>query len=293
MEQPSVAEKAPLTTAVCLSYVAPHIATMMLIMPMGLIQGIYAKYYGLSLTTIAGIIFVSKIFDTLTDPLIGYWADRYYNRHGTRKPFMLVGGLLFIVCGYFLYVPPEEVSAGYFAAWFIAIYLAWTLFEVPHVAWASELASSSAEKSKIYSFRAASSYAAMALFYMVPLLPYFETTDITPQTLKVVALAAGLSMLPLLYIGLKYTPDNPVQPVSQTVKPTGEWRLLLKLFLSNKPFLIFISANLCILFSAGMWFSLIFTYVDAYLNMGEQYARCLCWLLWWGCWRCLSGTKSL
>ena len=117
----STSPNAPLSRS--LAYSAPYFATAWLITPVAIVQGIYAKYYGLSLTLIATIILVVRFVDAVSDPLIGYWSDRFYQRTGTRKPFILVGGLLFILCAYFLYVPPAEVGALYFTGWFIAFYI--------------------------------------------------------------------------------------------------------------------------------------------------------------------------
>ena len=277
----------------CLTYSAPQISMLWLIAPMAVVQGVYAKYFGLSLTTIAAVVLVAKLFDAISDPLIGFYSDRYYERTGTRKPIMLAGGLLFIVCSYFLYVPPEQVNALYFAVWFIAIYLGWTLFEVPHIAWASDLALNSKDKNKIYSFRNSTNYAGQLLFYAVPLLPFFETSEITPETLKVSVIIACILMLPLLYWCLKTTPDSGyglsrdrkkntnitlgparAQLQSQHEKNVGrESRLLLQSLVSNRPFLLFSSVYLFMSLGTGMWFGLIFIYVDAYLDMGDQFAK--------------------
>ena len=139
-------------TALYLSYIAPHMAIIWLMQPLPIIQGIYAKYYGLSLTAIATAILIARVFDAVTDPVIGLCVDRYFDRHQTRKPFMVIGSLLFSVSAYFLYVPPDNVSALYFAICFMAMTLAWTLFEIPHIAWANDIAVDSHEKTTIYGF---------------------------------------------------------------------------------------------------------------------------------------------
>ena len=130
----------------CLSYCAPAISVFWIYAPVTILQGIYAKYYGFSLTTIAAIILVARLFDAITDPLIGYFSDRYYRRTGSRKPFVLAGGLLLIISSYFLYIPfgvdtasimsgnsleGPAVSVVYFTTWFLLFYLAYTLFEIP------------------------------------------------------------------------------------------------------------------------------------------------------------------
>ena len=264
----------------CISYAAPHIITTWLIAPIGIIQGVYAKHHGLSLTAIATIVLFARIFDAILDPTIGYYSDRYFRNRGSRKPFILVGGVCFVICSYFLYVPPLEVSAVYFAGWFLALYLAWTLFEIPHLTWASELADTAQAKNKIFSIRNMTFYSGLLLFYAMPLLPIFETRDITPETLKVSVISASLLMFPLLVICLKFTPDSGFSQVrnqtllgSNTPNIIKEWHLFLKAILLNKPFCIFITALGFKSLATGMWYGLVFTYVDAYLDLGHQFAQ--------------------
>ena len=269
----------------CLAYAMPVVATSCLIAPIGVLQGIYAKYYGLSLTTIATVLLLTRLFDAITDPLIGYYADRYYQRSGTYKPFIFAGGLLFILCGYFLYLPPIDVNALYFTVWLMAFYLAWTLFEVPHLAWPSELARSSEDKSRIYTFRNMANYGGWLLFYVIPLLPIFESRAITPETLKVLVLVVAILMVPLFGMCLK-AGFNPVAKPEASIGPDRVKRssktliaqkqsffsFLLSL-VKNKPLVIFIGAYLTVTISSGLWYGLIFLYVDVYLGLGEYYAQ--------------------
>ena len=175
-----------------LSYVAPIMMLTFLWGPIGILQGIYAKYFGVALTTIATVLLVSRLFDAVTDPLIGYWSDRYQERKGSRKPFILLGGLFFVNSSYFLYVPIDpsdidsstEVSGLYFLVWFLLFYLSWTFLEVPHIAWAAELATESKERNKIYSLRSMATLLGILCFYLVPFLPFFPTREFTPHTLQ-------------------------------------------------------------------------------------------------------------
>lgn len=271
----------------CLSFSAPQLTVIWLAAPVQVLQGIYAKYYGFTLATLASIILFARLFDAITDPLIGYYSDRCYRRSGTRKPFLLVGGLLLIFSAYFLYVPvgvdihdpTDSVSVAYFTIWFIALYLALTLFEIPHAAWASELARTSTDKARIFSYRTVAGLLGMAFFYFVPVLPFFDTKDITPETLKVSVVSAGVLMLPLLYFCIKNTPNAPcvvaVQQQSTGSKANNKksLRLLFNSLVGNKPLVIFLGAFLVYGFGVGMWFSLVFFYVDSYLGLGKYFAQ--------------------
>lgn len=269
-----------------LAYAMPVVTTSWLMAPASVLQGIYAKYFGLSLTTIAGVLLLTRLFDAVSDPLIGYWADRYYQRSGTYKPFIFVGGLLLIVSSYFLYVPPIQVGAVYFTLWLVAFYFSWTLFEMPHLAWASELAQTSEDKTLIYSFRNMAGYTGLLLFYTIPLLPIFETRSITPETLKVSVIVAGSLLLFLLTMCLKtkFTSVHLTSHQSQTnsaklslnysaLPQQQPLRKFLLSLLKNEPLLIFIGTLTMISIGNGMWYGLIFLYVDAYLGLGNQFAQ--------------------
>ena len=266
------------STYLGISYTLPYIAVYMLFVPLNIIQGIYAKYYGLALTTLATIILLSRIFDAVTDPVIGYLSDRYRAKHGTRKPFIVAGTGLILLSGYFLYVPSGNVSALYAGFWMISFYLAFTLFEIPHVTWPSDIAKQSHDKTKFYSFKTFGGYAGMTLFYSIPLLPLFETTDITPETLKVSYWIVALIALPCLYQAIRIVPNGspPLPSTAALQKPRVPLQRLkseLAEIVCNKPFIIYVMAFVFGGFASGMWYGLIFIYVDGYLNMGDQFAE--------------------
>ena len=257
-----------------IAYSAPVVITCWLLTPVGLIQGIYAKYYGLPLTVIAAVVFAARLFDAISDPLIGIFSDRYRARGGSRKPFVLCGALLFITSAYFFYVPGETVAAPYFLIAFILFYFSYTLFEVPHLTWGSELSDKPRQRTQIFSTRAAASYGGLILFYSVPLLPFFETKDITPETLKYSVTAAGLLMLPAIFYCMRSVPDGErtVNTAPQkAVRPPLKQRL--QPILQNRAYLLFLGFVLFAGICMGMWYALIFLYVDTYLLKGELFAQ--------------------
>ena len=193
-----------------LAYPLPQIVVAFLFGPIAITQGIYAKYFGLSLTAIAVVLLVSRIFDAITDPLIGYWSDRYYAKTGNRKPFVVAGALLFVLSSCFLYAPyTKVVSPVYFCICFLAFYFSYTLFSIPHMAWGNELASNSVEKNTIFGLRAIADKVGKTVFYAVPLLPFFSSSEFTPETLRWSAIIAGALMFPLLYVCIRFVDKGP------------------------------------------------------------------------------------
>ena len=260
-----------ISSAQAMAYALPMISVAFLLGPIVILQGIYAKYFGLSLTVVGVVILIARLFDAVTDPLIGYFSDRDQRRTGSRKVFIASGGLLFIFSSYFLYTPSENVSAVYFLLWFLAFYFSWTLFEIPHLAWGAELAPDSQSRNRIYSFRLFGLFFGQLLFYSVPLLPFFSSNEFTPETLKWSVFAAGLIMLPLLYICVSTTPNGHNKSTALNQQQLSVWSLLPTL-LSNKPFLLFVGMFSFFGVGLGMWFTLFFIFADGYLGLGNKLA---------------------
>lgn len=252
--------------------------------PISLLQGIYAKYFGLPLTSIAVVLLVARMFDAVMDPIIGYAADRYFAKRGNRKPFVVAGALLFIISSWFLYVPfgfddenlSSDVTAGYFLVWFLAFYLGYTLFEIPHMAWGNELVHDSKEKNTVYGVRSFFLFLGSLFFFAMPLLPWFEDNDFTPQILMWSVLVAGMLMLPAMYFCIRYVPSTTQVSVDKwgTFESSNKesWRQIIRPMFFNKPFLILTGAHICTGFCAGMWFTLLFIFVDGFLKLGNYFA---------------------
>lgn len=103
------------------------------------------------------------------------------------------------------------------------LYLAITLFDIPYTAWASELAHSAEQKKTIFSAKAFMAVLGGLLFYLIPMLPIFESQDITPETLKVTTLVGLTILIPGIFIVLRWIPSPPViaTPEANRLSQTG------------------------------------------------------------------------
>ena len=251
-----------------LAYSLPVIVTCFLFYPVQmLLAGIYAKYFGLALTTIATIVFAARLFDAITDPLIGYCSDRYRARTGTRKPWIVTGSVLLVICSYFLWVPPSDVNVVYFLGWYFAFYLAWTIVDIPHLAWGGELTTCGHEKTRVYSLQVLCRVFGGLLFTAVPFLPFFASTGFTPETLKWSVLASSVVVFPLLVLCVTLAPNG-----RASIKPKKEsFRLLYHAIIQNKPLLILLAGYFLISLSYGMYIGLSFIFADTYLGLGDKF----------------------
>ena len=100
---------------------------------------------------------IPRVWEALTDPLIGVWSDNTKSRWGRRKPFILVGAVL---CGLFfaLVWSPPTTSGPVVAGWYFFVmamlyYSAYALFSIPWGAAGLELGGDYHERTQIQAIR--------------------------------------------------------------------------------------------------------------------------------------------
>lgn len=258
-----------LTLSSLLAYSMPVGITSFLVIPTaGILQGVYAKYYGLELTTIAIVLLIARVFDGVVDPVIGYLSDRSRERSGSRKPWVVSGGIGMVICAYFLLSPSYSVTAASFLFWLMAFYLAWGLFEIPHIAWGSEITGDYVERSRVYSARAVFATLGSIAFFALPLLPIFGDSQYTPETLRMGVLISSVFMIASLYFLLLRSPDGEVVESHKE----DNLRSMIHSIVCNKPLLLFVATYFTAGLGLGMFGGLLFIYLDSYLQLGDQIA---------------------
>ena len=271
-----------------ITFVLPTIPAYFLVGSLAVVHGLYAKYFGLSLGAIAVVLLVTRLFDAVSDPLIGYCSDRYHTRKGTRKPFVMAGGVLLIIGSYFLFSPvSNSVTATYFLVWFLAWYCAFSFFEIPQLSWGAELVTDSHTRTRLYGLRNLGANTGLILFYLVPLSPVFVSSAYTPDVMLWIVVIAAALMLPALWLCGRFTPDgkgliNKPEPEKELVKHVSDNPLsssfsdmasLVSEVVSNKPLLIFLVTFLLSGIGSGMHFALQFILIDMYLGLGDDFAK--------------------
>ncbi len=266
-------DKIEMSVLQCLILSLPYVAFAMFMNPLYVIQGVYVKYFGFSMSALAALLLVSRVFDAITDPMIGAASDWLKIRTGRRKPLVLAGGCITVVASLAIYIPPEAPSITNFAIWLFVLYFGTTLFLVPYLAWGSEVARTSKEKMRIFSFYTASGYTGLVLFYALPMLPLFATTDITPETLKYVGGVGAVIMVLGLSVCMIFVPESPASVIEDHLHKKSPFSAQsLKNIFSNRPFLIFFAANSAMTAGLGIWYSMVFIYIDIFLKAGELFS---------------------
>lgn len=152
-------------------YGLSDLPVMLATMPMLLyLNKFYASDVGISLMALANILLLARLFDLVTDPLVGYLSDHTRTRWGRRKPWM-VASVPFLMLGiYKTFLPPEGADIWYLATWIFVMWLGWTMLMIPYYAWGAELSSDYDERTRITGWRAALGSVGSLLSITIPVI---------------------------------------------------------------------------------------------------------------------------
>lgn len=204
---------------------------------------------------IAGALITgSKLYDAVTDPLMGAISDRTRSRWGRRRPYLLIGGLGCGISFALLFsIPPmanELVLTLYVGAALLLLSTFYTIFNVPYLSMPAEMIDDYHERSVMMSYRVF--LIAIGTFVGIAGAPaivaYLQDSLAWSPTAAYRGMAVILGSLITIAMvtsffgtrGARFT-----EPVSSSMTLAEKTRLLL----GNTPFLLYIGVKLAGLFA--------------------------------------------
>ena len=116
----------------------------------------YTDIFGLTPAAVGTMFIVTKVVDAVSDPLMGLIADRTNSRWGKFRPYLLWAAVPYGIMGYAMFANPDFTYAGklvYAYATYTLMMLAYTTINIPYSALMGVISPSSAERTKVASFR--------------------------------------------------------------------------------------------------------------------------------------------
>lgn len=214
----------------------------------------YSNVFGLSLADAGVLMLVTRIWDAVSDPMMGIIADRTKTRWGKYRPYLLFFAVPFAVCGILLFTTPENGKTIWAYVTYILMMTVYTGINVPYGSLLNVMTADTDEKSVLSSYRMFFAYGGsfIALFAWEPLCNMFDKTRVVAEG------ASGLAAIStspdawhnamviiascccLLFI-LSFLLTKEHVRSESTVSVGKDFSLLLK----NKPWWLLVGAALC------------------------------------------------
>jgi glycoside/pentoside/hexuronide:cation symporter, GPH family len=114
---------------------------------------------------------IPRIFDAITDPVMGNISDNTRTRWGRRRPYIFAGALLCAVLLPVVWMSPFQSDWGVF--WWVTLlgtlyYLAYTVFIIPYQALGFEMTTDYDERTRLLAWP---NYVGLTMSFLLPWLP--------------------------------------------------------------------------------------------------------------------------
>jgi len=137
-----------------------------------LYPGFLALAVGLPAYLAGLVILVARVFDAITDPVMGFISDRMLVRFGTRRGAMIVAAPLIVLSLFLMFFPFQNpsITIRFWAVLLSAIlfYAVQTAFMIPYFSLSSEMTADYTERARLMSLRLGFSIFASIICVAVP-----------------------------------------------------------------------------------------------------------------------------
>ncbi|MEH0019381.1 MAG: glycoside-pentoside-hexuronide (GPH):cation symporter [Desulfobacter sp.] len=271
-------KSAALAWGVKLSYALPALALAVIGIPIYVfLPKFYTDTVGISISTVGILLLIVRLFDAVTDPVIGYVSDSVSTAFGRRRPFIALGAAGLSISLWFLFVPPVSSGAEatgispayYFGFWLFALFFFWTLITIPYESLGPELTPNHHERTGLFGLRDGflilGTLLAAASSWLISLSGERLGLTLTEND-RFRIMATVYAPLILLFAGICIwkVRETPVPDSQRTGKATFLKGLLD--VLKNRPFVILLAGYPISAFGSNLPATLILYYVEYVLQ---------------------------
>lgn len=230
------------------AYAAPAFVLAVVGIPVYVyIPKFYTDVAGVHIAAIGVILLVVRLFDAVTDPVIGMISDRMHSRFGRRRPLMAIGAVLTAVSVAMLFNPPESMGGGSVTLWFLVLifvlFLSWTVVIVPYESLGPELTFDYDDRTALFSVRDGALIAGTLVAAASPgVASWLTGLGETPQDQRQIFLLLSAVYSPLILLGTGWCVLAFRERVQYTVAQSARVFRQIRESLANRPFRILLAA---------------------------------------------------
>lgn len=231
------------------------------------IPNFYAVDLGLGLAAVGLIVLAMRLWDVVTDPLVGLLSDRVGGRFGRRRLWIAIGLPVAVLGGWLLFRPPDDAGLTYLLIAGLVLHLGWTLVMLPYQAWGAELTGDYHQRNRITAWR--EGFVVIGTLIAGGLVAAAGSPATRADALATVGLVLAIGLPLAVAPALLFLPD-PIVPRRAAVIGRREWRDGLRRLSRNKPFVRLLLAWILNGIANGLPATLFLLYVGTVLGQPEK-----------------------
>lgn len=194
---------------------------------------------GLAAAAAGAAVMVGKLWDAVTDPMMGFISDRTRTRWGRRRPYLLFGAIPLALTMWYFFSAPKIGSQTWLTIWaalaLCALNTAYTVVNIPYSSLTPELTKDYNERSSLngYRFGFAVIGTILGAGAVLPLVGVFGTDRAAGFSFMGAVLGVLMASSTLVTFFSVREPDHRHEP-----KPTEKFFPTFLAVFRNKPYVI-------------------------------------------------------
>lgn len=211
----------------------------------------YTDVFGLPAAVVGTMFLITRLWDAVSDPLMGLIADRTNTRHGKFRPYILWGAIPFGIIGVLTFTTPDLDLRGKIIYAYITYTLmmtAYTVVNVPYASLLGVMSPHSSDRNILSSFRMAFAYIGsfFALLMFMPLVNFFSERITSNRPVEhgwiMAVVIISIICIILFFLTFALTRER-VKPIRTQSKASEDLKDLIK----NKPWWLLLGAGVAAL----------------------------------------------
>ena len=159
----------------------------------------FTNVFGLSFSDAALLMIIARLFDVITDPLMGSIADRTQSRWGTYRPWLIFGAIPFGLVFAMLLFTPDLGPTGkriWAYSFYLIMMVCYTMVNVPYGSLLNVMTEDADERNRFSAFRMVGAYA-MGFITLLS-FPYIQKMIGGTEQHQYAVIGAGFGLLAAL-----------------------------------------------------------------------------------------------
>ena len=160
------------------------------------LPALYSENFGLSISYIGVVLFIAKIFDIITDPVMGWLNDK---RIMSRKFWIIFGALLSGLSLHKLFQLESLPYNEYLFIWIVLLYVGWTMFQIPYLSIGYEIEDNYHDRTKLSATR--EFFVLLGLFcsLSIPMIVELENKELVKSLVNLALISGFIGLAIFLF----------------------------------------------------------------------------------------------